>query len=117
MAGLHPTALYEIAGLLALHGVVSRADARFSAPLVLGGIGALRLLIDPLRAAPPLGAPLVPPAAIAAGWLAVGGRPGLAPTKLEPPVETRQRDKRCDGPCDSASVSAAASRHPDLIKS
>jgi hypothetical protein len=74
MAGLHPTALYEIAGLLALHGVVSRAGARSAAPLVLGGMGALRLLIDPLRAAPPLGAPLVPAAAIAAAWLAIAVR-------------------------------------------
>ena len=71
VAGLHPSALYEIAGLLALHGLVSRAEARFAAPLVLGGIGALRLLIDPLRVAPPLGAPIVPPAAIAAAWLAL----------------------------------------------
>ena len=74
LAGLHPTALYEIAGLLALHGVVSRADPRFSAPLVLGGIGALRLLIDPLRAAPPFGAPLFAPGAVAAGWLAIAAR-------------------------------------------
>lgn len=73
-AGRHPTALYEIAGLILLHGVVGRADARFSEPLVLGGIGVLRLLIDPMRAAPPLGAPLVAPAAIAAGWLAVASR-------------------------------------------
>jgi len=71
VAGLHPTSLYEIAGLLVLHGVVARAEVRVSAPLVLGGIGALRLLIDPLRAAPPLGAPILAPAAIAAGWLAI----------------------------------------------
>ena len=70
VAGLHPTVIYEVAGLLALHGLVSRAEARCAAPLLLGGIGALRLLIDPLRAAPPLGAPIVAPGAIAAGWLA-----------------------------------------------
>jgi hypothetical protein len=69
VAGLHPTALYEVAGLLGLHAVVLRAEARWAAPLVLGGIGALRLWIEPLRAAPPLGAPAVPPAALAAGWL------------------------------------------------
>jgi hypothetical protein len=70
--GLHPAGLYEIAGLLAMHAAVSRAEPRLAAPLVLGGMGALRLLIDPLRAPPPLGAPLVAPSALAAGWLAVG---------------------------------------------
>ena len=60
--------LYEIAGLLALHAAVVSARARV-VPIVLGGIGALRLLLDPLRAAPPLGAPLVPATAIAAAWM------------------------------------------------
>jgi hypothetical protein len=69
VAGLHPTALYEIAGLLALQGAAWRAGARWAAPLVLGGLGALRLLIEPMRAAPPLGAPLVAPRAIAAAWV------------------------------------------------
>ena len=69
LAGLHPTALYESAGLLVLHAAVSRAAPRFAAPLVLGGIGALRLACEPLRAAPALAAPLVPPAALAAAWL------------------------------------------------
>jgi hypothetical protein len=73
VAGLHPTALYEIAGLLALQGAVWRADPRFLAPLVLGGTGALRLLIDPLRVTPPLGAPIVPAAAIAVAWLTLAG--------------------------------------------
>jgi hypothetical protein len=62
--------LYEIAGFLALHVAVARAHAP-AVPIVLGGIGALRLLLDPLRAAPPLGAPLVPAAAIAAAWMLV----------------------------------------------
>jgi hypothetical protein len=62
--------LYEIVGLLALHAAVGSARAH-AVPIVLGGIGALRLLLDPLRAAPPLGAPLVPAAAIAAAWMLV----------------------------------------------
>ena len=70
VAGLHPAPLYEIAGFLALHGGVVRAPA-LAVPVVLGGIGALRLLLDPLRAAPPLGAPVVPAAAIAAAWMFV----------------------------------------------
>jgi hypothetical protein len=69
IAGLHPTALYEAAGLLALHGAAARAEARRAAPLVLGGIGALRLLVEPLRAIPPLGPPIVPPAVIATAWV------------------------------------------------
>ena len=76
VAGLHPTALYEIAGLLALHGGVSRAGGRFVAPLVLGGVAALRLLLEPLRALPPLGAPIFTPAAVAFAWLAIAS--GLA---------------------------------------
>lgn len=76
VAGLHPTAFYETVGLVALHGLVSRADARFVAPLVLGGSGALRLLIDPLRAEPPLGGLLISPRWIAIGWLAISA--GLA---------------------------------------
>jgi hypothetical protein len=69
MAGLHPAPIYEIAGLLALHGAVSRAGARSAAPLALAGFGLLRLLIEPLRAPPPLGAPMLPPAALAAAWV------------------------------------------------
>ena len=68
----HPTALYEIAGLLALH-VVVRAQARDRrAALVLVGFGFLRLAIEPLRAPPPLGPPLVSASWIAALWVAVG---------------------------------------------
>ena len=69
VGGLHPSALYECAGLLVLHTLVSRAAPRQRAPLVLAGIGALRLVCEPLRAAPALGPPLVPPAALAAAWI------------------------------------------------
>jgi len=74
VAGLHPTALYEIAGLLVLAGAAARAEARLVAPLVLAGFGALRLLIEPLRSAPALGAPFVPPFALAAAWWWVAAR-------------------------------------------
>lgn len=72
VAGLHPTPLYEIAGLLVLAALAGQVEARFTASLVLGGLGALRLLVEPLRAQPPLGAPLVSAAAIAAAWLVFG---------------------------------------------
>jgi hypothetical protein len=62
--------LYEIAGLLALHVAVG-SNRALAVPIALGGIGALRLLLDSLRAAPPLGAPLVPATAIAAAWMLV----------------------------------------------
>lgn len=72
VAGLHPTPFYEIAGLLALAALAWRIEASFTPSLVLGGLGVLRLLVEPLRAQPPLGAPLVSAAAIAAGWLVFG---------------------------------------------
>jgi len=108
VAGLHPTALYEIAGLLALHGGVSRAEVRFVAPLVLGGIGALRLLIDPLRAAPALGAPIVPPAMIAAAWLVLAAALAWHRGVSSVPSETRQRDTQRDVQGDTAVVFAAS---------
>ncbi len=112
VASLHPTALYEIAGLLALHGAVSRAEARFAAPLVLGGIGALRLLIDPLRAAPPLGAPLIPPGAIAAAWLALAAALAWRRRGSQGLSEARQRDTERDTDCASAVGSAACRESP-----
>lgn len=94
VAGLHPTGLYEIGGLLALQAAVSRAAPRFAAPVVLGGFGLLRLAIDPLRAAPPLGEPLVAPAVLAGAWLALAaglarrtrcrGAPFLGPPQAHP---------------------------------
>jgi len=68
----HPTALYDIAGLLALHALASRLPAARVAPVVLAGFGLLRLAIDPLRALPPLGPPLVSPGLVAAAWIGVG---------------------------------------------
>ncbi len=94
VAGLHPTALCEIAGLLALHGAVSRAQARLAEPLVLGGIGVLRLLISPLRGAPPLGAPIVSPAEIAGTWLFLAAVLAWRRGGSVVPPETRQRSRR-----------------------
>lgn len=69
---IHPTAAYEIAALLALHATIARAPRDLVAPAVLTGIGAIRLAIEPLRAPPPLGPPLLPIEALA-GCLALGG--------------------------------------------
>ena len=69
MEGLHPTPLYEIAGLLMLHAASRRASDRWLVLWVLGGLGVLRLVVGPLRAAPVLGEPTVPIAWIAGAWL------------------------------------------------
>jgi len=72
----HPTALYDIAGLLALSRIARRLPPERVAPAVLVGLGLLRLAIDPLRALPPLGPPLWSPGWIAALWIALGLRIG-----------------------------------------
>ncbi len=67
----HPTALYDIAGLVLLHATATWAPPRWVPPIVLGGFGLLRLAIEPWRAAAPLGAPLLAPEWIAALWVGV----------------------------------------------
>lgn len=69
LSGLHPTPLYEVAGLLGLHAAARRLPAPWVIPFVLGGFGLLRLGLDPLRAVPPLGAPALPAAGIAGLWV------------------------------------------------
>ncbi len=64
-----PTPLYEIAGLVVLHGMVSRLPDRWVIPVVLGGFGLIRLAVEPMRSIPPLGEPVVPTVAIAALWV------------------------------------------------
>jgi prolipoprotein diacylglyceryltransferase len=87
----HPTALYDIAGLLALHAAARGLPAARVAPVVLVGFGVLRLAIEPLRAAPPLGPPLVSPSWIASVWVALGlvlDRPARA-SRVEPDAVAR----------------------------
>jgi hypothetical protein len=70
--GSHPTPLYEVALLLALHlAVRASADAR-AAAVFLAGFGLARLTVEPWRAAPPLGPPTLDPALLAALWTGVG---------------------------------------------
>ena len=47
---VHPSPVYEIALLVLLHALVRRAPVRGRAALVLGGLGAIRLALEPLRA-------------------------------------------------------------------
>jgi len=81
---LHPVALYEIAALVALSLATRRADPRSIPAAVLAGFGAIRLALEPLRAPPPLGAPLVPPALLALGWIALGALAWRAGRKWPP---------------------------------
>jgi hypothetical protein len=75
LGGVHPTALYEAAACAGLHFAL-RARPRARAAVALAGLGGVRLAVEPLRAAPPLGEPLVDPAWLAAllvvcaAWLA-----------------------------------------------
>lgn len=68
----HPTPLYEIGGFVALGFVTRRLPREWVAPAVLAGIGAIRIAVEPWRADPPLGPPLVPSSAIAALWVVAG---------------------------------------------
>ncbi len=70
-AGLPAT--LEIAGWLALHlGLAGRAPPPWACGAVLAALGAIRLAVEPLRAPPALGTPMVHPSWIAGTWLAAG---------------------------------------------
>lgn len=73
LGGVHPTPLYEIAGWITLWFMTRRVPETWIPATVLGGVGAVRLVIEPWRASPPMGDPVVSPEALAAGWIAVGG--------------------------------------------
>jgi hypothetical protein len=94
VGGLHPAALYEVAGLVVVHMAISHAAPRRSAPLALGGIAAVRLIVDPFRAEAPLGAPIVPPSVIAALWLLVALAMALARSREVTPAPTRHSMRR-----------------------
>lgn len=72
LAERHPVALYELAGLAACALLLQRVDTARVAPVFLLGFGGLRLALEPLRAPPPLGEPVVDPSWLAAAWLCVG---------------------------------------------
>lgn len=72
LGGRHPVAIYELVGLvilgLALRGMASHRVA----PAFALGFGMLRLVLEPLRALPPLGPPLIEPAWVAGLWVCSG---------------------------------------------
>lgn len=68
----HPVAAYDALGSAALHLALRPARGPLRGGLALAGLGGLRLLQEPLRASPPLGAPAIAPGWLAACWLAAG---------------------------------------------
>ncbi len=99
----HPTALLDIGGLVLLHLLTAHGSPRFRVPIALGGFGVLRLVIDPWRAAPPLGAPWFDARWIARLWVGVAvllllraqKRPGQrAADGSDMLVEVRLADRR-----------------------
>jgi hypothetical protein len=70
--GFHPTPAYEIGLLVALHFVVGRLEGARAVAAFLIGFGAIRLALEPLRAAAPLGEPSLPASWIAGLWVAAG---------------------------------------------
>jgi hypothetical protein len=71
-ARAHPVAAYDALGSASLHLALRSVRLALRAGLALAGFGALRLALEPLRAPPPLGAPCLSPAWLAALWLAAG---------------------------------------------
>jgi len=72
LLGADATLLFEIAALLALGGWTGRLLAVWVGPATLSGFGAIRLLTEPLRAPARLAQPVIAPAALAIGWIAIG---------------------------------------------
>lgn len=70
--GGEPTPLYEMGGLLLLQALVRRVPDRWALAVFCAGFGLVRLAVEPWRAPPPLGEPAIPPAWIAAAWIAAG---------------------------------------------
>lgn len=90
-ASLHPVVLYEVAGWLVLHAAACRSAWRGAAPafrvaLFLVGFGALRLAIEPFRAAPSDAA-----ACLALAWTCAGALAACAGALAA--AETRSRPR------------------------
>jgi hypothetical protein len=67
---VHPIPIYEMGLLVALHFMTRAVSAEEVPAFVLAGLGAIRIAVEPFRAAPPLGDPLVAPWVIALLWIA-----------------------------------------------
>ncbi|MDJ0849386.1 MAG: hypothetical protein QNK04_13515 [Myxococcota bacterium] len=70
--GAAPTAVAEVALLVPLHRAVRAAPAARARAAFLLGFGLVRLVVEPWRAAPPLGEPALPAALLALAWVGTG---------------------------------------------
>jgi hypothetical protein len=68
----HPAPLYEMLGWLCLGLLLERRPDREVLALFFMGFGGLRLLVEPFRAPPPLGATAFPVESFALLWLLAG---------------------------------------------
>jgi hypothetical protein len=95
----HAVAVYEIAGWLALARIARHAPAAQVAPIALMGFGGLRLALEPLRDAPPLGEPWLAPQTLAVGWLLLGAATECwaAASRRRAGCTTRPRPRRSPG--------------------
>lgn len=95
-AARHPVPLYEIAAHGLLFAGLRPLPARAVPGVFLGAFGALRLGLEPLRAPPPLGPPLVPVEALAGLWSALGvaalGREALRRIPAAPRLAAPDRE-------------------------
>jgi len=82
----HPAAAYDAAGCAALHLALRRLPGELRAAAALAGLGALRLVTEPLRAPPPLGDPAVDPRWLAALWIGLGAAAARARARGPRPV-------------------------------
>lgn len=71
--GVHPVALYDLLLLVVLHWTVKRVDDPWVGSAFCVGFALIRILVEPLRAVPPLGEPILAPAIVALAWLLFGG--------------------------------------------
>lgn len=70
--GVHPTPVYEAIWLVGLH-FCSRAPRRTGGlSIFLVGFGFERILVEPFRADPPLGEPVVAPVLVSVCWVLAG---------------------------------------------
>jgi prolipoprotein diacylglyceryltransferase len=72
VGGAHPTPLYDAAACAALQLVCGKLPRGARGGGALAGLGLVRLALEPLRAAPPLGEPALEPAWLAALLVAFG---------------------------------------------
>jgi len=87
----HPTRLYEMAALSALALLLGRVPARQVVPVAFVGLGCVRLVVEPWRAVPPLGAPIISASWLAAGWVLVGALVAVRRARTRRGVGRRDR--------------------------